>query len=308
MKVREIAAATCLFERATTAKPMLRSRQPHTNPWVQPAESARTTTGRATSLGGVAGPVPGGDLGRELGDGVVEHSRGDRRRCWPRRCRAAAGRRALRRSRPRSTTSGGTRTRACRSARCPPCSPSAPPPAWRRCPAPPARSVLVTLERRHTWARTSAIASHRPAERGRVDLPEGPIQGRVRRHRARTGAPGPAAPRCPRTTRRPRPASASPGSAPCPDHAPAAAHRPAGSGPTARRPAPTGPRTPPGRAARHGPPPPRRPPRSSPAACCYRSPVRCPSREQISMLSQHRECPAGRALSRPGYLTSSHAP
>jgi hypothetical protein len=43
-----MAAWTWLFERATTAKPMLRARQPHTNPELQPAESVRTRTSRRT--------------------------------------------------------------------------------------------------------------------------------------------------------------------------------------------------------------------------------------------------------------------
>ena len=36
------------FERATTEKPTLRSRQPHTNPELQPAESVRTRSSRHT--------------------------------------------------------------------------------------------------------------------------------------------------------------------------------------------------------------------------------------------------------------------
>ena len=43
------AAETAVFRRATTAKPMLRDRQPSTNPAVQPAESDRTITRRRTS-------------------------------------------------------------------------------------------------------------------------------------------------------------------------------------------------------------------------------------------------------------------
>ena len=39
-----------LLRLATTANPTLRARQPATNPFVQPAESARTNTGRWTSL------------------------------------------------------------------------------------------------------------------------------------------------------------------------------------------------------------------------------------------------------------------
>ena len=70
----------------------------------EPAESARAIT--STSVG----------VDRQLGQCVIEHARRDRRRCPTRRCRAAATRRALRRSRPDTPAADGTRTRACRSA------------------------------------------------------------------------------------------------------------------------------------------------------------------------------------------------
>ena len=61
------AAETAVFRRATTAKPMLRDRQPSTNPAVQPAESDRTITRRRTSPRSSVDTVTGGHVRREAG-------------------------------------------------------------------------------------------------------------------------------------------------------------------------------------------------------------------------------------------------
>ena len=121
-------------------------------------------TGRRTSDGIVAGVVADGDLCGQLGDRRRRGRRRDRRCCWPRRCPAATAR--------ASVFAGGigeavdrmrTRTRPCSSVRCRPCSPSG-----SRCSDESMSNTTVAVpvvaaERRHTRARTSAIASHRPA-------------------------------------------------------------------------------------------------------------------------------------------------
>jgi hypothetical protein len=124
---------------------------------------------------------------------------------------------------------------------------------------------------------------------------------------ARTAAPGPATPRCPRTTRPHQRASASPGPAPCP----VMQRQPLARGRDLRRQRVPEPQ-----------PVPERPQSVQPdmshhplAARLDRHPPRAVSVHLSGALpvsrldaSQHRECPGGRALSRPGYLTSSHAP
>ena len=154
------------FWRATTANPTLRARHAITKS-VQPAESARTWTGR--------GPWPGrrrAGARRRSRRGAdrsrVEHREviGDRVR--GRRCRAATSRRASRRSRPRNRTSDGTRTRPCSSA-----------PSLlvlgvdldqRRVDVQHHRPSPVVDRRVPHPARTSPIASHNPPRVDRVDL------------------------------------------------------------------------------------------------------------------------------------------
>ena len=158
-----------------------------------PALATRSRCSRPSRPAPAPPGAPGPDRHRRGGPTAISRAAGrsprrarrrDRRCCSPRRCPAAAAPPASRRWRRRSSRSGGTRTRPCSSGPCPALFSE-----WismqrrvdvqhHRWPLP-----VVADDRRHTFARTSAIASHNPARVTASIAAERAIQRRVRRHR-----------------------------------------------------------------------------------------------------------------------------
>ena len=218
---------------------MLRARNSVARRALHPAESARTCTARRTDLGSSPTwwPAPTIRAG-SCPIRRVEHSQliGDRVRRHVARPQQPSERFAsgVRRNR----TSVRTRTHACSSRPCLPCSRNGCRPATRRDPRPPGALPVVAEDRRHTCARVSAIAfpAHPGTPRrsiGSCNTTSSPTPP------PRTELAGRAALRYRCTPPRHQPASTSPAPTPCPDHGTATgAEEPA---PTATRPTRGGP-------------------------------------------------------------------